>query len=63
MPQVLKKEVEEAVKKGGYATKSEFVRDLMRLWKEEQLLQELRESQTQIARGRGKVLRSLKDLR
>lgn len=63
LPQMLKNEVEAAVKQGGYATKSEFMRDLLRLWKEEQLLQELRKSQQQIARGKGKVLRSLKDLR
>lgn len=63
VPTVVKKEVEQAVKKGGYASKSEFIRDMLRLWKEEQLLQELRESQREIARGKGKTLRSLKDLR
>lgn len=63
LPLKVKKELDNAVKKGGYATKSEFVRDLMRLWKEEQLLAELRESQRQIASGKGKILRSLKSLR
>ena len=63
LPKELNKEVEKAVKSGRYASKSEFFRDLIRLWKEEQLLQELRGSQREIAAGKGKVLRSLKDLR
>lgn len=63
VPTVVKKEIEIAVKKGGYATKSEFIRDLMRLWKEQQLLESLRESKAEIFAGKGKVLRSLKSLR
>ncbi|MBI5305989.1 ribbon-helix-helix protein, CopG family [Candidatus Wolfebacteria bacterium] len=63
LPKELNKEVEKAVKSGHYASKSEFFRNLIRLWKEEQLLQELKESQREIAAGKGKILRSLKDLR
>ncbi len=63
LPKELNKEVERAVKSGRYASKSEFFRDLIRLWKEEQLLWELRKSQKEIATGKGKILRSLKDLR
>jgi putative addiction module CopG family antidote len=63
LPKELSKEVEKAMKSGRYASKSEFFRDLIRLWQEEQLLQELRKSQKEIAAGKGKVLRSLKDLR
>lgn len=63
LPQEMKKEMEMAVKQGGFATKSEFVRDLMRLWKQEQLLKELRQSQQEFVRGKGKILKSLKDLR
>lgn len=59
----LHKEVEKAVKSGRYSSKSEFFRALIRLWQDEQLLQEIRESQKEIAAGKGKVLRSLKDLR
>lgn len=59
----LSKEVEKAVRSGQYVSKSEFFRDLLRLWKEEQLLRELRENQKEIAAGRGKILHSLKDLR
>jgi Arc/MetJ-type ribon-helix-helix transcriptional regulator len=50
------------VKKGNYASVSEFIRDAIRSWKEDQILNELRESQAEIARGGGKVLKSLADL-
>jgi putative addiction module CopG family antidote len=62
LPEKLAKEVEKAVASGNYSTKSEFFRDLLRLWKEEQILQELREAQQDIAVGKGKALRLLKDL-
>ena len=63
MPAELDKEVTKAVKSGRYATKSEFFRDLLRLWEEEQLLMSIRESQKEIAQGKGKLLKSLKTLR
>lgn len=63
LPAELGIEVDEAVKSGQYASRSEFFRHLMRIWKEELFLQELRESQKEIVRGKGKRLRSLKDLR
>ncbi len=63
LPTLLKNEVELAVKKGGYASKSEFIRELLRLWREERLLNELRKSRKQISSGRGRILKSLKDLR
>jgi len=63
LPVELNQEVEKAVKSGNFATKSEFFRHLLRLWKEEQALRSLRESQREIAGGKGKTLKSLKDLR
>jgi Arc/MetJ-type ribon-helix-helix transcriptional regulator len=63
LPAELNQEVEKALKTGNFATKSEFFRHLLRLWKEEQALQGLRESQREIAKGEGKILKSLKDLR
>ncbi len=63
LPKEMTKQVEKAVKSGNYASKSEFFRDLLRTWEECQLLKELRESQREITAGKGKVLRSLKDLR
>ena len=52
------------VKKGKYSTKSEFVRDLIRDRMEyEDLVRSVRKSQAEFRAGKGKVLRSLKDLR
>ena len=62
MPASLKKNVNLAVKEGNYASVSEFFRDAMRAWQEEQLVREIRESQAEIARGEGKILKSLADL-
>lgn len=55
--------VENEIKSGKFATKSEFFRNLIRIWEEKKLLDELKESQREIVSGKGKVLRSLKDLR
>ena len=63
LPKELNRSVEELVKKGKYATKSEFFRELLRLWIEGKILRELAESRKELASGRGKLLRSLKDLR
>ena len=63
MPEELEKKVNAAIKEGGYATKSEFFRDLLRLWETEKTLREVRASQMEIAKGKGKILRSLRDLR
>jgi len=63
LPVELGKIVEEHVKSGRYATKSEFFRHLLRLWTEGKLLEELNESRKELALGRGKILKSLKDLR
>ena len=62
-PPDLRQKVDAAVAKGLYASRSEFFRNLMRFWEEDEILRELRESQIEIARGKGKALRSLKDLR
>lgn len=62
MPASIKREAEKEVKAGNYASISEFFRDAVRSWKEEQLIKEILESQAEIARGEGKVLKSLADL-
>ncbi len=62
MPASLKKSVDLAVKKGKYASMSEFFRDAVRVWENDRLIKELRESQAEIARGKGKILKSLADL-
>lgn len=63
LPESMVREVNVAVKKGGYASKSEFIRDLLRSWKEDQLFKELRKSQAEFKQGKGKLLKSLRDLR
>ena len=64
LPKALSQKVDLLVKKGKYSTKSEFMRDLIRRSiEQEELLLELRKSQQEIKDGKGKVLRSLKDLR
>jgi Arc/MetJ-type ribon-helix-helix transcriptional regulator len=62
MPVSLKKNVDLAVKEGNYASVSEFFRDAMRAWGEEQLCQSVMRSRKDIAEGKFKKLRSLKDL-
>ena len=63
LPPEIKEEADVAVKSGRFATRSEFFRNLMRLWREEEALRELREGQVEIVRGKAKRLGSLKDLR
>jgi len=63
LPAPLVKTVKKAVKKGNYASTSEFFRHLLRDWQEEIILSELKESKIEIAAGKGKTLKSLKNLR
>jgi len=63
LPKELNRKVDELIKKGGYATKSEFFRDLLRMWIEGKILRDLSESRKELAFGRRKLLRSLRDLR
>jgi Arc/MetJ-type ribon-helix-helix transcriptional regulator len=63
LPAPLVKTVKNAVKKGNYASTSEFFRHLLRNWQEEKILGELNESKIEIAAGKGKTLKSLKNLR
>jgi Arc/MetJ-type ribon-helix-helix transcriptional regulator len=55
--------VEENVKRGHFASKSEFFRMLFRAWAERALARDLEESRKEFRQGKGKELRSLKDLR
>jgi len=63
LPKELNRAVEETIKKGNYSTKSEFFRELLRLWLEGKILRELAESKKELASGKGKLLKSLKELR
>ena len=55
--------IEVAVASGKYSTKSEFFRSLVRDWSEKKLAIELEESRNEMKRGKGKLLKSLRDLR
>ncbi|MFA6305570.1 MAG: ribbon-helix-helix domain-containing protein [Candidatus Gracilibacteria bacterium] len=63
LPSPMAKTVRIAVKTGSYSSISEFFRYLLREWQEGKLLKELNESRLEISAGKGKVLKSLKDLR
>jgi len=63
LPSPMAKTVKNAVKTGAYASTSEFFRHLLREWQEGKLLNELNQSRVEIASGKGKILKSLKDLR
>jgi len=54
--------VEKEVKSGKFATKSEFVRHMIRLWNTHKLAEELKSRQKDFNEGKGKILKSLKDL-
>lgn len=62
MPPKLFAKVEGVVKEHNYSSVSEFIRDAIRAWEEDQILKELRASQMEISKGKGKVLKSLADL-
>ncbi|KKU81330.1 MAG: Plasmid stabilization system [Parcubacteria group bacterium GW2011_GWA2_47_8] len=51
LPRAMAKQVNEAVKEGGFASKSEFFRYLVRLWDEEKLYRDVMEGERDIAAG------------
>lgn len=64
LPRELSREVEKAVKRGDYSTKSEFLRELIReRIAEENLLARIESSRKEIKMGKGKTLKSLFSLR
>ena len=62
MPPKLFSRVESAVSEHNYSSVSEFIRDAIRAWETEQLYLSVLRSEKEFAQGRGKKLRSLKDL-
>jgi len=63
LPEGLNREIERVMKKGKYSTKSEFIRELLRSHLEDELVRQVEESEREIRAGKGKILRSLRDLR
>jgi Arc/MetJ-type ribon-helix-helix transcriptional regulator len=62
MPAEMVKDLNMEVKKGKFASKSEFFRHLLRMWNTQKLAVELKREQKEFRRGNYKVLRSLKDI-
>lgn len=63
LPSPMAQVLEKNIKKGHFSSKSEFFRMLFRLWMERELKDELDESREELSQGKGKLLRSLRDLR
>lgn len=63
LPEELNNLVEKEVKSGRFASKSEFIRDLLREWLENKLVEEIKQSERDFKEGRFKRLRSLADLK
>jgi len=63
LPQNLANLVDNTVAVEGYASKSEFFRELLRNWADTRMLFELNKSREEIINGKGKTLKSLRDLR
>lgn len=63
LPKQLDEQIEKEVKTGKFASKSEFIRSLIRLWQEEKLAKDIAASERDIAAGRVREIKSLKELR
>lgn len=63
LPENLAHYVEKNIESGNYATKSEFIRVILRFWMENNTLMDIKASRSELNSGKGKILKSLKDLR
>ncbi|MFZ3073673.1 MAG: ribbon-helix-helix protein, CopG family [Minisyncoccales bacterium] len=63
LPKQLDEQIEKEARIGNFVSKSEFVRFLVRLWQEDKLAKEIDEAEKDIAAGRIKEIKSLKELR
>ena len=63
VPITLRKEIDQEVKIGGYASVSEFFRAILREHKENLLLRNIETSRHEFKTGHSKLLHSLKDIR
>jgi len=63
LPEKMVKVIKKEVKAEGYASVSEFFRHLIREWNTNKLAEELKKDRLKFEAGKGKVLKSLKDLR
>jgi len=63
VPPATAKEIKNIVKQQGFASTSEFIRHLMRLWKTKQLSEELLQDRAAFEAGKGRKLKSLADIK
>ncbi len=63
LPKEMVVDIKRGVKAGKFASTSEFIRHLIRLWNTEQLARDIAQNKKEFAQGKGKILKSLKDLR
>jgi Arc/MetJ-type ribon-helix-helix transcriptional regulator len=63
IPASVAKEIKDEVRKGKFASTSEFIRHVWRTWQTERVVREVKVSERQFAQGKFKVLKSFKDLR
>ena len=63
LPEEMVKAVKKEVRLGQFATTSEFFRHLLRLWNTHKLVKELKVDRKEFEAGKGRTLRSLRDLR
>jgi putative addiction module CopG family antidote len=62
LPKQLDEQIEKEVKTGKFASKSEFVRCLIRMWQEEKIYRELEQGRKEIEAGLGKEFKSMREL-
>lgn len=63
LPASMVQEVRAEVKNGGFASISEYIRHIIRSYKEDRAYNTAMASVSEFNNGKGKVLKSLKDLR
>ena len=63
LPATTTRQIRKEVREGGFVSTSEFFRHVWREWREQKLARELKRDRQQFEHGRGKPLRSLRDLR
>jgi Arc/MetJ-type ribon-helix-helix transcriptional regulator len=63
LPKEMVVQIKKGVKEGGFSTTSEYMRHLIRLENTRRLVEEIEISRQEFKNGKGKLLKSLKDLR
>ncbi len=63
LPKEMVADIKRGVRRGKFASTSEFMRSLIRFWNTQKLAEELKKEREAFRRGQYKVLKSLKDLR